>query len=562
LALNQEYLIRNASVNKYALALFFVALSLVFYVLSVQIRIGVPYWDVFNFLNNALYFAGMGNSGVGTSFLPPLIPLITSLFFRLGLVSATVIFAVSAGFLIAGVMGLYFLFNLRFSEVQSFTGSLIFLSLAVLMPWSASGGIDIPAVSLSIWAIYFLVKGMDNRPRLLYLLIPTLGLALLARYTAGLILIPLVLYFFMKSPTLKQLKGILLGFLITLIASIPFIIYFYQKLSNFEVVYMLFVSTATGLTTGTGDVAYNTNPFYYVQHILNYISMGPFQGAYVQLMNPSQGQPSVVAYVMVIIVVIGLIFYLYQTLRTKVLEIKKQGLKYNSYIKLVLLTAIAIIFFITLNQTSYLFSEVLLLALFYLIYISLKGRGSEYLALDLMFMSWFLAFLIFHSNLPIKVDRYFITMVPALAYFLILGLTEFLTTTSLKIKKPTLKSKWVYIAIAMVFLLSTTVTYAGHTPKKIFVLYLEDSSNWITEQDPQYREKVIISDYPNAMSWYMKKLVLGGFPRFFNTSGEFAQYLKSQNADYYVDSLSNPKPDLNGYHPVKTFQMVTIYQKN
>ncbi|MDD4811528.1 MAG: hypothetical protein PHY53_10125, partial [Methanobacterium formicicum] len=32
---------------------------LVAYLLKVQIKIGVPYWDVFNYLNNALHFANM-----------------------------------------------------------------------------------------------------------------------------------------------------------------------------------------------------------------------------------------------------------------------------------------------------------------------------------------------------------------------------------------------------------------------------------------------------------------------------------------------------------------------
>jgi hypothetical protein len=59
------------------------------YLLKVQMRIGVPYWDVFNYLNNALYFAGMGNGGV--LYLPPVIPLLTSLLFRVGYVSVNAI---------------------------------------------------------------------------------------------------------------------------------------------------------------------------------------------------------------------------------------------------------------------------------------------------------------------------------------------------------------------------------------------------------------------------------------------------------------------------------------
>lgn len=49
-----------------------------FYLLNVQIRIGVPYFDVFNYLNNGLYFAGMGNGNF--LYLPPFIPILNSLF--------------------------------------------------------------------------------------------------------------------------------------------------------------------------------------------------------------------------------------------------------------------------------------------------------------------------------------------------------------------------------------------------------------------------------------------------------------------------------------------------
>jgi hypothetical protein len=38
--------------------------------------------------------------------------------------------------------------------------------------------------------------------------------------------------------------------------------------------------------------------------------------------------------------------------------------------------------------------------------------------------------------------------------------------------------------------------------------------------------------------------------------------LKQQNVKYYVDSLSNPKPYIEGYTPIKTFEMVTVYRRN
>jgi len=53
--------------------LILITVVLIAYLLTIQIRIGVPYWDVFNYLNNALFFAGINGGGV-TTYLPPLIP--------------------------------------------------------------------------------------------------------------------------------------------------------------------------------------------------------------------------------------------------------------------------------------------------------------------------------------------------------------------------------------------------------------------------------------------------------------------------------------------------------
>ncbi|MEG3225445.1 MAG: hypothetical protein BME94_08045 [Methanobacteriales archaeon Met13] len=542
--------------HNYVFGLVLITLAITSYVLSVQIRIGVPYWDVFNFLNNAWYFAGGGGTA-GTIFLPPLLPILTSLFFRWGLVSSGVIFALGAVIFVTGVLGLYYLFKIRFSEVQSFAGSLIFLSLAVLMPWSASGGIDLPAVSISIWAVYFLVKGMEGQDKLLYLVVPMLALAVLTRYTAGLLAVPLILYYLMKGYSFRTLKGISVGFLATIILASPLVWYFYTKMGNFDMIYTLLLVTATTSPAAVDDVAYNPNLLFYLQNLPNYISLAPLQGSYAQLLNPSRGHPSVLAYFMIIISGAGILMYIYRGLKFRIgdLEINKTGI-----FKIGFFGFLTITFFLTFNHTSYLVSVAIVFLLCYLAYNLLRGRSSKYGAMDFMFLSWFLSYLIFHSILPIKVDRYFITMAPALAYFLLLGLSELLG--GLKLKKPSLNSKWIYLAISIVLLISTAATFAGHTPKKVFVLYIEDAGDWIVQQDPQYMDKVIFSDYSSALSWYLKKEVKGGFPRFFKTPSEFAQFLKSQKADYYVDSLGDPKPDLPGYHPVKTFQMVTIYQKD
>ena len=234
-----------------------ITVGITIYLLIVQIKIGVPYWDVFNYLNNALYFMGTGVGGVLS--LPPFLPLLTSIFFRMGLLSVYVIFILTSIIFVIGVIGLYLLLKERFNPMQSFTACIIFISFPVVMSWAATGGIDIPSVSFSIWAIYFTVVGVKKDSRFLYLVLPFVLLAVLTRYTAGLILIPILLYLLMNKNHIKNLKKIILVAFIEFLALTIAFTYFYVNLGTTMLIFNLFISITSSSYTGMGDVAYNTN---------------------------------------------------------------------------------------------------------------------------------------------------------------------------------------------------------------------------------------------------------------------------------------------------------------
>ena len=538
-------------------------------------RIGVPYWDVFNYLNTATYFASMGAKGVSDFiYLPPLIPFLTSLIFRIGYVSINAIFIVSAALSLLGVVGFYLLLKQRFNPIQSFTASLIFISLPVIMSWTTSGNIDIPGVFFSIWTIYFLVIGIKENPKFLYLILPFIISAFLARYTAGLIIIPMLLYCLINLDLIKQIKNIKKIILwiaaeFTVLFTISMI--FLVKLGILSSIYTLIIGVATSSSTGVGDVAYNPNLLYYLENLLNYISISPISGTYQQILNPSQATPSILAYFTALIVVLGLLFYVYQFLSSKVgrknenkSEIKKSVNNIPNFMKITIITCLIIACAASFYYKSFILSEIILLLTLYISYKFLTTgmvKHTHELRLDFMFLSWFCAYLIFQGILPMKVDRYFITMAPAFVYFIILGFSGFMRIIEPKIKSNNIKSWGIYIILALVFLSSATATYMGHTPKKTFTMEIGESCEWIIENDPNYQDKVISSDYPNAVSWYLKKEILGGYPRLFNSPDEFADYLQINGVDYYIDSISNPHPDLKGYRIIKSFGVVVIYQR-
>lgn len=547
-----------------------ITVGLVAYLLSVQMRIGVPYWDVYNYLNNAIIFAGMGTKTSSTIiYLSPLLPFLTSLFFRMGYVSINAIFIVSAVIFTIGVIGLFFLLKERFNAIGSLTGSLIFISFPVVLSWAVSGCTDIPGISFSIWALFFMVIGLKRDYRYLYLVLPTFVMAFLIRYTSGLILLPILLYLLINIDhvkKMKNLKKVILGIIIEIGVLITALAYFFVKLKTAASVFSLFTSIASSSFTGANDVAHNTNVLYYIQNLLNYISIGPFQGPYQQIMNPSQGVPTLLSYLISLIVIFGLIFYIHRIYISKINFEEKKILRTDNLIKIGLILVLFILLLVSFYYKYFILSEIILFAFLYGAYVILiKGKAGyeqKKLELDFMFLSWFGAYLIFQSTLPLKVDRYFITMAPALAYFIVLGLSEFITKFRPKIKYKNVKPGLICLLIALIFLSCSTATFIGHTPKKTFTIDIDHSCQWIKAYDPDYKDKVICSDYPNAVNWYLKKEIRAGFPRLYNNEDDkFEDFLQQIDADYYIDSTRKFHPEIKGYRIIKKFGVVAIYEK-
>ncbi|HEY0196445.1 MAG TPA: glycosyltransferase family 39 protein, partial [Methanobacterium sp.] len=486
-------------------------------------------------------------------------PFLTSLFFRAGYISADVLFILNAPVFIFGVAGFYLLLRQRFNQIQSFTGSLIFLSFPLIFTWAVSGGIDIPGVSFSIWTIYLLVLGVRKDSRYLYLVAPLLMLAFIARYTSFLLVFPIFFYLIMNDNLLKNFKKIIIGILASLILVAPFMIYFYTRLGNLNPFINMFVSTVIGARTAVNDLAYNPDRLYFLYNLLNYISIGPLQGFYRVVQNPSQGTPSIIAYILIIIVLFGLGIYLYRIIKKKIENIDSNRNKtiIHSSI-LVVLLGLGVWSFL---YSSYLITELIFLATLFTGYRLFKGTGRK-LEVDLLFLSWFAAFFIFHSIILIKVDRYFITMSPALAYFIILGLSTVIEKykSSLSFKK--IKSQHIYLIIGIILLISTAAVHIGHSPKHGYGYHIQNASDWLTQYDPNYQDKKIYSDYDPAVTWSLKKDVKFGVPRLHQTPEYFGRFLLDHEADYYIDTLTDPKWEIPGFRVIKKMGSIWIYQRD
>ena len=95
-----------------------------YYRILVQMEIG-QISDSFDFLSNALVYAGQG-MGYADLLRPPFFGFLISLIFRMGYISTNVVFFVDGLLFIFGVIGLYFLLKIRFTDLESFLGSLLY----------------------------------------------------------------------------------------------------------------------------------------------------------------------------------------------------------------------------------------------------------------------------------------------------------------------------------------------------------------------------------------------------------------------------------------------------
>ena len=142
-------------------------------------------------------------------------------------------------------------------------------------------------------------------------------------------------------------------------------------------------------------------------------------------MNPSQGLPSLLSYFLVSIVILGLIIYFQKIFLKKGIFKDNCILNVVNLLKISLVAALLMILVASFIYQLFVFGEIGLFALLFVLYWFLvrkkSGSVKENLKMDVMFLSWFGAYLIFQSILPLKVDDT-ITMAPALAYFIVLGL--------------------------------------------------------------------------------------------------------------------------------------------
>ncbi len=544
--------LKNHAISIIFLILLTVIVSLItYYRILVQIQLGAVS-DSYDFLANALVFAGQG-MGYSDLLRPPLFSFIISLIFRLGYVSVTTIFYVDGGLFVFGVMGMFMLLKVRFTDLESFLGGLLYATFPLTLLILGFGFSDLASVSFSIWAIYLFILAIKKNSNFFYLAFPFAMFAFLTRYNYALLIFPIIFYLLINKDKIN-FKNMFGGILAAILIIVPVLVLFYQKFGNFLYPFLNFGASSAAVSVSPESASYNPSIFYFIQNFPTYIG--------------------VTGLLIVLILLLGVIVYLilkFLRNRNKINIFDVLDSKSNSYkIKLSLCVALILVFLASFGMTMYLVSELLFFVIIYILYDLTKDRKNENIKLHLMVFVWFMTFFIFSSVFVIKSPRYFLLMTPPIVYFMILGLSKLSNILGYKFQNRNVVFSIIALIITSVILLSSAsqIPLISHSNGDILITneQIQMASQWFVSYDPNYKSQNIYSDLWPNLSWYLKTDVKP-VPVFkdnqtfidgvkYNTfnqadSNQFNNYLVTNNADYYF--CIRPDLNLTSYKPIKEF---------
>jgi 4-amino-4-deoxy-L-arabinose transferase-like glycosyltransferase len=520
-----------------------------------------PISDSFDFLSNALVYAGQG-MGYADLLRPPFFSFLISLVFRLGYVSTSLVFYMDGLLFIFGVIGLFLLLKIRFNDLESFLGGLLYATFPIVLTIVGVGFSDLASLSFTIWAFYFFVLAVKKDSRFFYLSFPFLMFAFLTRYNNALLIFPIFLYLLINKDRIN-LKQVSIGVIASILVIVPVLIFFYEKFGNMIYPFINFGSSSASLTGSIENFAYNPNIFFFIQNFPDLI--GP-QGIFI-----------------ILIVILGILLYFIGNF------LRKESLNLDIYDKLnlksrtteimwIILIGIIIIFLVSFGKTFYMVNEILFFFIAFIFYELTKNLKIKHMNLHLMFFAWFMAFFIFNSIFVIKDLRYFVLMAPPVAYFMILGLSEVSNNINIKFKNTNIVFPVLAIILTCIMLLTTAsqiqAILVSNNDKVTANQQIKEASQWFIGYDPNYKNKNLYSDLWPNFSWYLKTnvkpvpvfkdnqtFVNGVKNETFDQadSDQFNNYLVTNNADYYFSVREGL--NLTSYTPIKEFGIVIIYKK-
>ncbi|MGX8693941.1 MAG: glycosyltransferase family 39 protein [Methanobrevibacter sp.] len=536
--------------------------------------------DIAIYLLSGLKYAGLDFFNVAYPedlFYTPVISFLTSLFFRMGYIDKNAIIIVTSIFSFMGFIGLYFLLKTRFNSLLSLTGVVIFGSFSVVIFNISKGMVDIPLVSISIWVLIFAIMAIDKDPKYFLITVPLFVMAFFTKYTAG-FLLPLILFYYcMKRNiidkfdcllsdkaafkqkfkdylTSREVKYIVLsifiGLLLTVIICKTLILDLGGSLSFFG----QSIETFNGHSYSASGIDFNRDKFYYL----------------VMLRNMLYGSREIGIVVEALLYAIGLGLIIKVIKNFSIFKSERRQFKTKYLEKILIIFSVILIFMslFTFNDVpNHMVSNICLLIALTFIYSVLHkfAIDDKALALDLLFLAYFLINFIFVSLYAIKAERYGLTFIPALVYFMIWGLDEIVESVNVKGLSKLKLNKGIPIILIIVFLISTAnfmapIEYDRSNDVVYALNYmgfkgdLVDACDFILNNDSDYHNETFASYYHHSriIRWHLNvnlTILDEGDPNL----------VDFDNTTYII--LSD-NVDFKNYHIIKNCGDFNVYRHN
>ena len=538
--------------------------------LLVQYKIGIANWDTYLYLENGRLYAKMGWGDVPS--ISPVLPLILAkIFLFSGHTYPEAIFNVDVFFYILGCVGLYLLFRYKFSHNTSLLATIIYATFTLLYSWVAIGGNDVIGVTGTILTVYLILISNKYSNKFYLIAMPIAAYAFLSRYTAGVMIFSILFFLIINKVKIREILHIIVGGILGVI-SISWFLFEFDKALHTP---FPFLGQFTGTVQNTPvlDSGYVPDNMYFIRNIPQYLSSHVTTNNFDSLVNPSLNDATLFSYVLIILMIIGFAAVIYKICKG-IYDNRKDFTGRGNILLLILLMIVAILCILSIGS-SYIITIFLFLVALGGLYYIIEEYNIEKLDYEFLMISLFVVYLVFQSILTTKNDRYFITVLPFMAYFITCGLSAIYDVIderigNIKIKKTDVKISSLISACVIVLLVINSLAFCYSIPENNHYEYIEEACDWLVGYDDTIgNQTIIISDNWPAVTWYLNIYGQRGVLNIKNYSHYwlFSREILSQNethhaATYYIDTNNVVKVDYPGLTKIYENDDVTIYEND
>ena len=561
---------------------------------------GILHPDSALYLINSLKYAGMDYYNIVKPkeiYFSPVISFLTSILFRLGLFDKIAIVIVSMSLAFAGYVGMYILFKTRFNPVLSFLGVALFGCSSIVIYNLPQGLIDLPFVSLSVWALVFAIAAIDKNPKYFLISIPLIVLAIFTKYTAGYMIPIIFLYYVMKRNFVGNVdclisnpsegKRILMDYLKSrevkyILLSIGICVVLGIIICKTLIIDVGGSLSFLGATANTfNGHQYNINSPIYTPDKFHYLFEFP-----VSFYQYRRGGLKFV-YGLCAIFLAGFVICIINIIRNREAFTESKKHFRTRFFKVLLWIVLVLSLFASafafLKLSNHLISNVALLVAITVFYGLLQKYEipEDKVSLDLLMVAYFLVYFIFLSLYTLKDRRYALPFVPPFIYMVLWGFNSIMKLinnrfgNSVSIKENIFeadnKKKYTRLATALpviliiLLLVSTTVflvpqefeksnKYFIAIHHKGYVSDLMDVCDFIKENDTNYQKKSFATlDHAERQTrWYLQHNVF----KLKDNSTMISEY----NRTTYV--ILNGTQKMDNYHEYYNAGDYVLYRHN